>query len=354
MKSTMWLRGLFLIPLLTGLPSMTTHGKPRTYTNPIAPGVIMGDPFILHHEGNFYLYGTTDSNEGFRAWKSSDMVDWQPLGFVYREGPDTWGGKTFWAPEVVHHGGQFFLVFSSQPADSESFSARVCLAVAERPDGPFRDFAVPLIDRGFSCIDGHLFFDDDGSAWLYFARVGSTKWERNGESGQYVFGKIHVARMRDDLRGIVGEPEFVSEATQPWENPDSLRARTNEGPYVFRQNDVYYMTYSANHYADPYYGIGYATAPSPLGPWTKSPENPLVAEVRQERISGPGHNMVLTAPSGDEHWMVYHTHADPDRPSGRRVVHIDRLRIGENGSLRLEGPTLTPQPLSAWMMEGGS
>ena len=46
---------------------------------------------------------------------------------------------------------------------------------------------------------------------------------------------------------------------------------------VFKNSDTYYMTYSCNHYSDPNYGIGYATAKTPLGMWTKSPDNPILS-----------------------------------------------------------------------------
>ncbi len=105
------------------------------------------------------------------------------------------------------------------------------------------------------------------------------------------------------------------------------------------------MTYSSGHYASPAYGIGYATAPSPLGLWTKSPANPLVASDSAVGVSGPGHNSITTSPDGAELFMVYHAHADPQNPSGNRTVNIDRLVVAPDGALKLIGPTRTPQPM---------
>jgi hypothetical protein len=36
-------------------------------------------------------------------------------------------------------------------------------------------------------------------------------------------------------------------------------------------------------------------------------------------------------------FIVYHTHADPQQPSGERVVNIDRLEFDENGKLKIKG-----------------
>lgn len=95
----------------------------------------------------------------------------------------------------------------------------------------------------------------------------------------------------------------------------------------------------------PEYGIGYATAPSPVGPWTKPSDNPLVVQNLEIGVSGPGHNFITVSPDGRERFMVYHAHTDPKRPSGNRTVNIDRLIITDNGHLRLFGPTRSPQPL---------
>ena len=42
--------------------------------------------------------------------------------------------------------------------------------------------------------------------------------------------------------------------------------------------------------------------------------------------------------------MVYHTHTDPDNPSGDRILNIDRMRF-RYGTLTIDGPTRSPQPL---------
>ena len=44
-------------------------------------------------------------------------------------------------------------------------------------------------------------------------------------------------------------------------------------------------------------------------------------------------------------FIVYHSHADPKKPSGERVVNIDRLQFDEDGKLKIQGPTRSPQPM---------
>jgi beta-xylosidase len=312
-----------------------------TYTNPIGGSITMGDPFILVHDRGFFLYGTTAVNEGFKCWSSTNLVDWTSHGFAYHKTNNSWGGKTFWAPEVVAYHGRFYMVFSCQPATNITFSARIGLAISDRPEGPFEDLHVPLFDPGWSCIDGHLFIDSDDTPYLFFDKVGVL--QTPGKS--FLSGVVYGVKLKPDLSGIDGEPVLCSQAGQPWEMPGNGRSRCNEGSFVFKQADTYYLTYSANHYAEPFYGIGYATARSPLGPWTKSPDNPLVSQHPDIGVSGPGHNCVIRSPDGRELFMVYHTHADPGNPGGRRVVNLDRLVIQSDGRLKLIGPTRSPQPL---------
>ncbi|MCK4966664.1 family 43 glycosylhydrolase, partial [bacterium] len=140
------------------------------------------------------------------------------------------------------------------------------------------------------------------------------------------------------------DPVLCTKTEQEWENPNSMDTRCNEGPFILKHSGTYYMTYSANHYRHPFYGIGYATANSPMGPWEKSRDNPLVAQNPEIDVAGPGHNSITTSPDGEELFMVYHTHADAKKMRGR-VLNIDRLIFDKMGKLKLIGPTRSPQPL---------
>ena len=113
---------------------------------------------------------------------------------------------------------------------------------------------------------------------------------------------------------------------------------------MLRRAGRYFMTYSANHYAEPFYAIGYATAAAPLGPWTKPADNPLVASDEKLGVSGPGHSCIIPSLDSRELFLIYHTHALPGDPKRGRTVNIDRIVV-EEGKLRVKGPTRSPQPL---------
>ena len=90
--------------------------------------------------------------------------------------------------------------------------------------------------------------------------------------------------------------------------------------------------------------IGYATSKSPLGPWTKADENPILKRTRH--VSGPGHNSIVPSPDGKELFVVYHTHRDLDGGYDREL-NIDRMIVTDlpdgGVKLRMLGPTRTPQ-----------
>ncbi len=316
-----------------------TQQTERTmYTNPVGNAPIhMGDPFVLKHGGAFYLFGTTSPREGFICYTSTDLVHWDSLGWAMRMAPGGWASAALWAPEVKFYRGKFYMTYSGMVRGSNPWRLQMALAVSDRPEGPYTDLHRPWFDPGYSTIDGHIFVDDDGTPYLYFSR--------NGKKDGYSFGVNYGVRLKPDLSGPDGEPVLVMEAGQEWERVRWAENRCNEGATVLKHNGTYYMTYSANHTEYATYGVGYATAKHPLGPWTKAPENPILASRLDIGVSAPGHNSLVLSPDDGELFIVYHTHADPAKPSSDRVVNIDRISFDAEGRLRVDGPTRSPQPL---------
>ena len=319
---------------LSNEPQLAT----KTYTNPVGDAPIhMGDPFVIQHDGRYYLFGTNAPNEGFRCLVSTDLVHWKQKGWAYREMPDSWAKSHYWAPEVKQYRGKFYMTYSAMNKASSPPRLLIALAVSDRPEGPYQDLHAPWFDFGYSAIDGHIFVDDDGKPYLYFSR--------NGSQDGYSFGIMYVVALADDLSKPVGEPVKLMEADQPWEKVRYAENRCNEGAFVLKHEGRYYMTYSANHTGFPHYGIGYATATQPLGPWVKAEENPIAATDLEVGVSGPGHSCITRSPDGRQMFIIYHTHADAEKPSGDRVVNIDRIGFDESGKLKITGPTRTSQPM---------
>jgi len=333
---------LLIVLILLVMNSSQLFSQDSTYTNPVGNFAVLGDvadPCVLKHEGMYYLYATAviSHTYGFHVWQSKNLVDWEHKGvaFTNLETVNEWGKQNFWAPEVMFYKGLFYMVYSARAADDR---LKIALASSVSPLGPFKNMAAPLLDENLACIDGHFFIDDDGTPYLFYAKDCS----QNIVDGFHM-SQIFVQKLVPNYLQPVGEPILAAQPTQFWECL-SGDWRWNEGPWVIKHSGIYYLMYSANYFASEDYAIGYATALSPMGPWTKYEGNPILAKDLSIGVSGPGHNSVTTSPDGAEMFIVYHTHINPNNPSAGRTPNIDRL-IFDADVLRILGPTRSPQPM---------
>ena len=75
----------------------------KTYKNPIFTNI--ADPFVLLHNGRYYLYATT-ADDGFKVFESDDLVNWTDKGYCLRK-DDVMGEYHFLTPEVMFYNGRF-------------------------------------------------------------------------------------------------------------------------------------------------------------------------------------------------------------------------------------------------------
>jgi beta-xylosidase len=112
---------------------------------------------------------------------------------------------------------------------------------------------------------------------------------------------------------------------------------------MLKHDGTYYLMYSGTGADSPDYGIGYATAKSPMGPFTKFSGNPIAA--RGGKVLGPGHHSVVEGPDR-KLWMVYHQKWDDGR-NFRRFLALDPIAFDVDGVLRttVTREELQPAPL---------
>ncbi|MFK9090118.1 family 43 glycosylhydrolase [Bacillus salipaludis] len=307
-----------------------------TYTNSVMPGI--ADPYVLYHEGVYYLYGTHTNDwpkmqNGIKVYTSTDLVNWKAHDEWALHKDNSWGENRFWAPEVIEKNGKFYMYYAVEE--------RLAVATSDSPLGPFVQEKMEPIHPNTPEIDAHIFTDDDGKQYMYFVRF---------EGGNV----IYVAELNDDMKSIKEDTvKFVMRASQDWEKSTKQPSYpVNEGAFVIKHKDTYYLTYSANHFESPDYGVGYATAPTPMGPWTKYEYNPIMKS--NIVVPGAGHHSLIHSPDGSELFMVYHTHNSTTATEPRKLA-IDRVHFvpQENGPDIMEvwGPTVTPQPMPSNKIE---
>jgi len=112
---------------------------------------------------------------------------------------------------------------------------------------------------------------------------------------------------------------------------------------MLKHEGTYYLLYSGSGADSPDYGVGYATAKSPLGPFTKYSGNPIVR--RGSGVFGPGHGCVVKDAAG-AFWHVYHQQRDEAR-GWNRFLCIDPLWFDKDGVLHGQATRGTPQPAPA-------
>lgn len=357
------------------------HTKDSVYQNPLS--VEFGDPYVLHVKGNkYYMYGTGGAKNGFAAYSSSDLVNWKSEGQVWyasnrngwTDSTAGWGGA-YWAPEVYEVKGKFYMFYSAQwkynpKKEFENF--RIGVAVANKPTGPFIDINdKPIFDPGYPIIDANVFFNTDGKIYLYYSRCAYkhpvktevSAWAiRKGWYEEIEESWVYGVELQPDFSDVVGEPVLLlrppvkmNDKQAQWESlsvtTKEVNRRWTEGSVTFRDGDIYYIMYSANYFGGKNYAVGYATSKSPLGPFVKSDNNPILSKNSEKGgvVTGTGHNSITYSPDGTEMFCVYHgrTTATGDK----RMVFIDRMKVLKNGSLEVYGPTTEAQPLPSGVIE---
>lgn len=269
--------------------------------------VPLGDPFIMLHEGKYYAYGT-NAADGISVYVSDDLHTWKvpaeaKNGLALHK-DDVWSDHWFWAPEVYFENGKFYMYYSA--------NEHICVAIADSPTGPFKQAVKKPMIEDEKCIDNSLFIDDNGIAYLSFVRFtdGNNIW---------------IAEMEDDLVTIKKETmKPCLHVSQPWEE---VWPRVNEGSFIVKHNGVYYMSYSANSYESPFYGVGFATADKVMGPWKKYEHNPILQ--KPGKLVGVGHSAMFWDKE-DQLYIVFHAHNSSNQIHPR-TMHIAKVLFEEEG-----------------------
>jgi len=300
-------KGEIYWPMIEAITGLTHHPVP------------FGDPFIMLHEDKYYAYGTS-SPDGIRVYVSDDLITWtEPEKSLVLHKDDVWADRFFWAPEVYYRKGRFYMYYSADE--------HICAATSDSPLGPFRQEVKKPMIADEKCIDNSLFIDDDGKPYLFFDRFNDGL-------------NICVAELEDNLIEIKRKtPHPCIHVSQPWEE---VLPRVNEGSFVVKHKGVYYMTYSANGYTSPFYGIGFATATKINGVWTKYEQNPIYQNVGS--LAGIGHSAMFTDREGNLR-IVFHSHNSKQKIHPR-TMHISEVRFVEkNGKtvMEIDPNYITPQ-----------
>ncbi|MDD4077726.1 MAG: glycoside hydrolase family 43 protein [Bacilli bacterium] len=304
----------------------------------------IGDPHVFWDEATdkYYMTGTYNGSSLY-IWSSDDLTTWDSGNEIINYTQVQWAAKTnpgMWGAEIHKKGDTYYLYYSAWKNDVDS--PRIGVATANTVTGPYTDKGEPLFDFGFSTIDNHLFVDSDNTPYFVFVRDALD----NVVNGVHE-SHIYIVKVNDDWMSTeeFDNAVLLLKPDQSWEMVSGGNDwKWVEGPWIHKHEDKYYLFYSANKFSEVAYAIGYAVSASPMGPYVKNNDNPLIYSMAEE-LTGPGNNSFFYSKDHKELFTAYHMHTNYNNPSGNRFLNIDRIGFRDDGSVYFNGPSISNQPL---------
>lgn len=270
-----------------------------------------GEPRVFGDR--IYVYGSHDRKDSIdfcdyklKVWSApvSDPTKWVCHGDIFRsrDGHDSpsdvdWTDELLFAPDVVERGGKYYLY-------AYIVNAKGCVAVADRPEGPFRllsryEYDIPNHYDNGTFIDPGVLVDDDGRVYIYCGYQGSYMCELKDNMYEAVPGiyKLDIIP--------TAEPHRFFEACSPR-----------------KINGTYYLIYSPQRGSC----LDYATSDSPTGPFTYR------GTIIDNGIDFPGGNDHGSVCCVNGQWYIFYHRMTNGTIMSRRGC-VERIEILQDGTI---------------------
>lgn len=230
--------------------------------NPYLPSweyVPDGEPRVFGNR--LYIYGSHDRSDGedyclndYVCWSApvEDLSDWQKHGVIYRavQDPRNKDGKMHMcAPDCVQgKDGRFYLYYQLHALQC------TCVAVAERPEGPFEYYGAVQHPDGTPwgekkgdtfAFDPAVLVDDDGKAYIY-AGFSTERFIRFvfRMRGNKIDGSVCVELM-DDMKTLAGPERPIAPGGKLAKGTSFAGHGFYEASSIRRVGSRYYYVYSS-------------------------------------------------------------------------------------------------------------
>ena len=268
--------------VLTALPAAFAAENTMTFDKTAADFVIR-DPFVLVHDGLYYMYGTCATPKpGYGCFVSPDLAHWAGPFNVFTAAADFDGDKNFWAPECHAYGGAFYLfaTYHSRTTDHRGVS----VFRADDPLGPFEEISDGHVTpHDQDCIDGTLYVDGAGQPYMVYV----AEWTSTDDG----IGRMAAAPLSDDLTHFISEPRELFRADDPFWKPHKI----TDGPFLYKSRTGKLLMLWSNMSPDGYC-VALASAKSITGKWRQQLARLYVKDRR--RVYDGGHGMLFTDLNG--------------------------------------------------------
>jgi beta-xylosidase len=303
---------LLLLPASLLQAAYAQNSKKTTSGNPIAGGWY-ADPEATIFGKEYWVYPTYSAPYNqqvhFDAFSSPDLVNWTKHENVLDSSNVKWAKRAMWAPAIVKKDNKYYFFFAANDIQSDKAYGGIGVAVADKPEGPFKDYlGKPLIDKfynGAQPIDQFVFKDTDGQYYIIYGG----------------WGHCNIAKLKNDFTGIepAADGKTFKEIT-----PEGYV----EGPVMFIRKGKYYFMWSEGGWTGPDYRVAYAIGNSINGLFKK------IGTILQQDAAiatGAGHHSVIQVPGKDEWYIVYHRRPLTETDGNHRVTCIDKMTFDKAG-----------------------
>jgi beta-xylosidase len=283
--------------------------------NPVFPGWY-ADPEGIIFNKSYWIYPTYSAKYEqqvfFDAFSSPDLVHWTKHEHILDTSAIKWAKRAMWAPSIIEKKGKYYFFFGANDIQSDNEYGGIGVAVADKPEGPFKDYlGKPLVDKfhnGAQPIDQFIFRDADGQHYLIYGG-----WRH-----------CNIAKLKDDFTGFI---PFNDSITYKEITPDGYV----EGPFMFIRNGKYYFMWSEGGWTGPDYCVAYAIADSPFGPFKR------IGKILQQDpkiATGAGHHSVIKVPGKEKWYIVYHRRPLTETNGNSRETCIEEMHFDEKGLIK--------------------
>lgn len=224
------------------------------------------DPFVLVHEGRYFMYGTRGEScwglmDGFDVYVGEDLEHWEGPFEIFHKNGDFWADRSYWAPEVYQHGDCFYL-FATFGGEGRRRGTQILKS--RDPLGPFEPISEgPVTPGEWECIDG-TYFKEENRAYMIFVH----------EHTQIVDGEICLMPLEDTLSQAAGPAVSLFRASDAlWVRPTGKDQHLiTDGPFLHRCQDpdkTLVMIWSS--FGESGYGqaVAKSVSGSVEGPWVQ-------------------------------------------------------------------------------------
>lgn len=292
--------------------------------NPVIDAMYTPDPAPYVKDGKVYLFVDRDEDDAvyfkMKDWvlfETEDMVNWTYLGTPVNTYTFEWAkkGDRAWAAQAVERNGKWYWYLCCNTADGKDALA---VAVADDPQGPWKDAIGKPLATGFGFIDPTVFIDDDNTPYLFWGNKGFWYGELNEDMTSFAHGYQQVP-------GYTDPKSFGDlQSKMDWSiGKERLMTQYEEGPWVTKQNGLYYAIYPAG--GVPEY-MAYSTAPSVHGPWTFRGR---IMDEAQNSFTIHGGSIRFKG----HDYMFYHNGMLPNGGGFRRATAIEEFTYNADGSI---------------------